>query len=64
MKQTTNKRKFVKQKLMGFAMLIISAIIIIVAANGNSADTQDATLILITIPLGLYMLLTKNIIIM
>lgn len=52
------KRKLIQQKLMGLAM-IAASVILIIATNGN-----DATFALITIPMGLWLLFTKQIIIL
>lgn len=53
----------VKQKLMGIALLAISAAIIYMAFKGNSMVDRDITAIIITAPMGLYLLFTKEIVI-
>ena len=60
----SNKKKLGIQRRLGALMLIITIIIIVVACTGCTAETCDATAALFTAPLGLFMLLTKNIIIM
>lgn len=49
-----------KQRLMGIALVLISALILILAAIGETPDEQDATIVLLTLPLGLYMIFTKD----
>ena len=57
------RRKLRQQRIWGIVLLIISIVIVIVAANGNPADpnTTDATAVLITAPAGIYSLLTTKI---
>jgi len=68
MKTTTKKRyrlnkRVLIQRLMGLAMLLISYIIIRVAMTGITVVDRDATAVLITIPLGLYLLFSKEIVV-
>lgn len=57
------RRKFIKQKLMGLGMIIISIVILCIAANGTTVEERGATAILLTLPMGLTMLFSKTIII-
>ena len=45
-------------------MLIISAIIFALAVTGTTTESHDATAMLITLPLGIWLICTKEIIIM
>ena len=56
--KTSTKRKLIQQKLMGLAM-IAASVVLIIATNGN-----DATFALITVPLGLWLIFTREIIIL
>ena len=52
--------KMRKQRLMGLAMLAITALILVMARGGKTPEDSDATAALLTGPLGLYMLLSKK----
>ena len=52
--------KMRKQRLMGLAMLAITALILVMARGGKTPEDSDATAALLTGPLGLYMLLSKT----
>lgn len=52
-----------KQKIMGIVLIIMTVAIFMVARTGTTPMDQDCTFALITGPLGLYLLVTKNIII-
>ncbi len=52
--------RLVLQKLMGLAFLVITALVLWFAANGATAEDRDATAALITAPMGGYLLLTKQ----
>lgn len=64
-KERTNRcqKVLVKQRLMGVALLLISVVVILVASGGQTIEDRDATAVLLTIPVGLYMLLAKDVII-
>lgn len=57
------RRKFIEQRLMGLGMIFISIVIICIAANGKTVEEKDATAVLLTLPMGLAMLFSKNIVI-
>ena len=57
------KRKLGTQRFFGLLMLIATVIIIAIAMTGSTTETKDATAILFTGPLGLFLLSTKEIII-
>lgn len=53
--------KMTKQRLMGFALVAISILLLLLASTGETLEERDATAVLIMIlPLGLYMTATKN----
>lgn len=52
--------KMRKQRLMGLAMLGVTAVILAVAWGGRTPEDSDATAAFLTGPLGLYMLLSKT----
>lgn len=62
---TRNQRRqmFIKQRLMGLGMIIISIAIIAIASTGKTVEERDATAVLLTLPMGLAMLFSKSIII-
>ena len=46
---------------MGFALVAISILLLLLASTGETLEERDATAVLIIIlPLGLYMTVTKN----
>ena len=49
-----------KQRVIGFALVFISWIMLIIAATGETLEEQDATAVLFTLPSGLYMMLSNN----
>lgn len=62
-KSRMKAQRLAKQKLIGVVMLLITAVIIWLASTGISVEDRDATAILVTLPLGVYLLLTKRIVI-
>ena len=50
----------IKQILIGMALLAISALIIVVATQGTTMQDRDITAVVFTIPLGLFLLFTKE----
>lgn len=53
-------KKMTKQRLMGLALVAISAAILWLASTGETVEDRDATAVLITLPLGIYALVTKE----
>ena len=49
-----------KQRLMGLVMVAISVAILALASTGKTPENRDATAVLITLPLGMYALVTKE----
>ena len=57
------RRKFIEQKLMGLGIIAISVVLICIASTGTTVEERDVTAVLLTLPLGLLMLFSKEIII-
>lgn len=55
------KRKLRQQKMMGIGMLIITLVIFMMAASATNFVDQDVTAALITGPMGIWMLLSKEV---
>lgn len=53
----------IEQRLMGVGILLITAIILWMASRGAITEDSDCTAALVTLPLGLWMLCSKHIII-
>lgn len=53
-------KKMTKQRLMGLTLVAISAAILWLASTGKTVEDRDATAVLITLPLGIYALVTKE----
>lgn len=51
----------VEQRLMGLGLVLISVLMIVICSHGVTVEDQDATAVLLTLPLGLYLIFTKNI---
>lgn len=52
--------KMRKQRVMGLALVVISGLLLALASTGTTPEEQDATAVLLTLPLGLYMIFTKT----
>ncbi len=48
--------KMRKQRLMGAGLVVIAWLVLLLACTGKTPEGQDATAVLLTLPLGLYML--------
>lgn len=51
--------KMTKQRLMGLALVVISVFMLLLASTGETMEDRDATAVLLTLPLGIYMMVTK-----
>lgn len=49
-----------KQRIMGFTLVTISVFMLFFASTGKTPEDRDATAVLFTLPLGLYMMITKQ----
>ena len=52
--------KMRKQRHMGAALVVLSWLILLLAASEASPADQDATAAVLTLPLGLYMIFTEQ----
>lgn len=57
------RKQRLTQKLIGIMLLLISVAIFVVATSGTTLETKDGTPLIITVPLGIYLLLTHEIVI-
>ena len=63
-KRTRNqirRKKLFIQKLYGLALIAMSILLIYIASQGTTVEDKDTTAVLLTAPLGLYLLFTKTI---
>lgn len=58
------KKKLRQQKLLGFLLLILCAIMVFITAHGETIADRDGTAVFLLAPLGLYMIFTKKVIIL
>ena len=52
--------KMTKPRLMGLALGVTSVLLLFLASTGETLEERDATAVLIILPLGMYMMVTKN----
>lgn len=48
--------KMREQRWLGLVMVVISWLLLTIAASGETLEERDATAVLLTLPLGLYMM--------
>lgn len=60
----TLRRLYIQQRAMGLCLLAISGLMLWLASSGTTPEQRDATALLFTIPLGLYLLTTKHLVIL
>ncbi len=48
------------QRIIGILLVLLSIAIVILATQGTTLEDRDITPVLLTLPLGLYVLLTKK----
>lgn len=58
------RRKVVEQKLMGIALIAICALMFWLASTVVTPEEKDCTAVLLIAPIGLYMLFSKQIVIL
>lgn len=63
MKKRAYRKKLIMQKIMGLVLLLICGVVIMMASTGANSADKDVTPILILVPLGLYLVFTKHVII-
>lgn len=64
MGRRTLRRLYIQQRAMGLCLLAISGLMLWLASSGTTPEQRDATALLFTIPLGLYLLTTKHLVIL
>lgn len=57
------RKMMMQQRFMGLAMILISGIVLWLASTGTNPVDQDCTAIFFTLPLGLWLLFSKKILI-
>ena len=57
------KRLRLEQRLMGLALLVICCIAVWLCSTGTTVQDKDATAVVLLAPLALYMIFTKEIVI-
>ena len=55
--------KCFEQKLMAIGLLLTCAVVLWLCSTGTTPEDQDATVVVLLAPLGLWMLFTKEIVI-
>lgn len=53
----------IEQRLMGVGLLLICAFVLWMCSTGVTPEDQDAAVVVLLAPLGLWMLFTKDIVI-
>lgn len=56
----TLRRLYIQQRAMGLCLLAISGLMLWLASSGTTPEQRDGTALLLTVPLGLYLLTTKH----
>jgi len=49
-----------KQKIAGILLILISMAVIVLASQGTTPEEKDVTVVLFILPLGLFLLFTKQ----
>ena len=49
-----------EQRLLGALLVVVSGILLAIALRGTTVEEQDATAVLLTLPLGLYMMFSSK----
>ena len=64
-KLTARQRNYIKRRIVqaviGLFFLAMTALLLAMCAKGNSPQEKDATFALVTVPLGLYCIFTREI---
>jgi len=58
------KQKLMHQRLYGLLWLLLSALLLWLASTGKTIAEQDASIVLLTLPMALHLLTTKTILLM
>lgn len=52
--------KMREQRLLGALLVVVSGIMLAIALSGTTVEERDATAVLLTLPLGLYMMFSSK----
>lgn len=52
--------RLAKQRLLGLLMVVLSVGMVLLASLGETPEERDATVVVITLPMGLYVMITKD----
>lgn len=52
--------KMREQRLLGALLVVVSGILLAIALSDTTVEEQDATAVLLTLPLGLYMMFSSK----
>lgn len=63
-KRRMRRKKLIEQRLMGMGLLVCCVLAVWLCSTGTTMVDRDATGVVLLAPLALYMLFTKNIVIM
>lgn len=57
------RKRFLKQRLIGFGMIVLSLVLIWFIARGVTPEERDCSFVLFTFPVGTFLLFTKELVI-
>lgn len=57
----TRSQVMLQQRLMGLLLVVLSVVMLIVCAHGTTIEDRDGTGAFMVLPMGLYLIFTKNI---
>lgn len=60
MRRADQRRLYRQQRAMGMCLLLVSIPLLWLACSGSTPAERDCTGLLLTVPLGLYLLTTKQ----
>lgn len=63
MSKSQYKRKISEQRLYGIGIILLCALALLVASTGTSIEDRDCTAVLLILPLGIYSLFTRKVVI-
>ena len=52
--------KMRKQRFIGLMLIALSVVLMVLVSAGSTPEERDATAVLLTLPLGIYMIFTQN----
>ena len=62
-RERARRRTLLLQKLIGLGLLLMSGAVLLLCSHGATMEDRDGTAALLLAPLGLYLLLTRRIVI-